>query len=559
MLPTLSKKCALANLCVENKDIKSTINSNNLWNKDIKSSHGYVQRPCLEKILSHHNLPLELSLKNKMFFSICGVESNFYGNFFTKDIHLKDEVLSRIYADISVKDLNRFQWKVHLKGENTNPVLSGSYKLNEKKGILCGYGYVKPELTYQLKDYLPDWWCSFFKDFRYYQCYPYSDFQVLFDLNTHTAITFGNAYVYNCDYKNTHLKSLNVTFGNQPGFCQITINSLKTQKKHFGKFQIDWPYDKQNPDIEQWLFKGRGHFSIVEWRGLLEDFIGANDNFKVLDSFSKNSTASIKINGLMARQETPKEFLDLHFYFPRARFSTITVKKLNFNYLWNAKKTSITDIQGLFWNTSPVQANVDLKGKDFNFTLKAEDIYAQKLLQHPFFKTWKDAIPEENLTSYEGVFKLQAEGNGSFNKVLKVSGNGSIDLKNEHLSQIHLLGPLSRLFSKRFKWQPNISFNQFISDFAFTEKMISSNKAKLLGPSTCAEIQGSLDLDKQTVSAKIHFSFLDYKQMNFPIMKHFVQLFQPLSKGFSASVSGTFKNPQWLLTFNPFRFIFKGK
>ena len=42
-------------------------------------------------------------------------------------------------------------------------------------------------------------------------------------------------------------------------------------------------------------------------------------------------------------------------------------------------------------------------------------------------------------------------------------------------------------------------------------------------------------------------------------MKQLFQLFQPISKGFAASIHGTFENPQWTLTFNPFRFVLPQK
>jgi hypothetical protein len=94
-----------------------------------------------------------------------------------------------------------------------------------------------------------------------------------------------------------------------------------------------------------------------------------------------------------------------------------------------------------------------------------------------------------------------------------------------------------------------------VSDFSFTEHQISTQKSTLLGPSTRADLQGKIDLLKQNIQGEIHFSFLDYQQLGFPIMKHFLQIFQPISKGFSAKISGTLGAPQWRLSFNPLRFV----
>ena len=557
--PRISQKNIPAKIYAENEAFKVDVNGNDFLNGDIRSGHGYIQESLIKELFPDKNLPVKLKENNNLYFSLHGLKSNFNISFLAKNIFLKEAYLSNAQGHASVKDLNTVSWNVNLRGENTNPTLSGQYDLTQKQGYLLGYGYIDPNLTYQFKEYLPDWWCSFFQNFQYNGNYPYGDFQISFDLNNSTAVTFGNSHVHNCEYKSTHIDDLNVSFGNQPGFCQLTINTIKTAQNQQGQLQIDWPYDKTNPDLELWLFKGQGNFSIEKWRNLLENFIGHNDNFNSFELFSPKSIAKVKFNGEMAHQENPKEYLNLYFKIPQTKFFAIPVKELQFVYRWTPQEISINAIKGNFWNHSPVIAQVNLKEKTFNFSLKGENLNSAKILKHRFFKPWKESIPEENLKTYEGIFNLEAKGQGAFKKALRLSGTGHIDFKNENLSQIHLLGPLSKLFSKRFKWQPKISFNQFVSDFNFTEKSISSNQSTLLGPSTRANIRGNLDLTQQTITAQIHFSFLDYNQMQFPIMKHVVQIFQPLSKGFSASVSGTFKNPQWFLTFNPFRFVFKGK
>ena len=555
--PKISKTKLHSKIYAEHETFNAHIDSKNLFRGNVKCSHGFVKETLIKALWPEIKLPIELKAKDKLYFSVHGLKSDFNVSFSTKNIFFKEEYLSSAQGHVSVKDLNIISWNVNLQGENTNPTLSGQYDLNQKQGCLLCQGYIKPQLTYQLKEYLPRWWCSFFQNFHYKEKYPYADFQILFDLNSSTAVTFGNSYVHNCEYKSTHVDDLNVSFGNQPGFCQLTINTIKTAQNQQGRVQIDWPYD--NSDAERWLFKGQGNFSIEKWRNLLENFIGPHKNFEAFDFFTANSIAKVKFNGLMAHQKDPKEYLKLHFEMPQIKFFAIPVKQLQFVYRWTPKKTSIHSIKASVWNKSPVAAQVDLTGKGFNFSFKGEKLNSAKILKHPFFKSWKESIPEENLETYNGIFDLYAKGQGEMSEALRLSGTGHVDFKNENLSQIHLLGPLSKLFSKRFKWQPKISFNQFISDFTFTEQSISSDKTTLLGPSTRADIHGNLDLIKQAISAQIHFSFLDYNQMKFPIMKHVVQIFQPLSKGFSASLSGTFKNPQWFLTFNPFRFVFKGK
>lgn len=555
----ISKETFCSKIYAENEAFNVDIKANNFLKFDIRSSHGYIRETFVNELFSGENLPIDLKTKNNLYFSVHGLKSNFNVSFSTKNIFLEEECLSSVQGHASVENLNNISWDANLHAENTNPKLSGQYDLSQRRGWLLGCGYIKPNLTYQLKEYLPGWWYSFFQNFRCNEKYPYADFQISFDLNNSTATTFGNSYVHDCEYKNTHIDDLNVSFGNQPGFCQLTINTLKADQNQQGQFQIDWPYDKINPDLELWIFKGQGNFPVGKWQNLLENFIGHNNNFDAFKFFTTQSIANVQFNGRISHQKDPEEYLNLYFNIPQTDFFAIPVKRLQFDYRWTQQKTSINNIKGDFWNHSPVVAKVDLTGKAFSFSFKGQKLNSSKILRHHFFKPWRESIPEENLKMYDGIFDICSEGHGELLEELHLSGTGHIDFKNENLSQIHLLGPLSKLFSKRFKWQPQISFNQFVSDFTFTERSISSNESVLLGPSTRADIHGDLNLHKQAITAQIHFSFLDYNQMQFPIMKHVVQIFQPLSKGFSASVSGTFKNPQWFLTFNPFRFVFKRK
>ena len=79
----------------------------------------------------------------------------------------------------------------------------------------------------------------------------------------------------------------------------------------------------------------------------------------------------------------------------------------------------------------------------------------------------------------------------------------------------------------------------------------------MTGPSTHVKGDGEINLLTQQLKAQLNFSFLDYKQVKFPVMREFVQILQPFLKGFGAQLSGSFQNPQWQLSFNPLNFLLK--
>jgi len=219
------------------------------------------------------------------------------------------------------------------------------------------------------------------------------------------------------------------------------------------------------------------------------------------------------------------------------------LQDLEFFYHWMPEHFSIEFAQGVLGGVAPFSGYYNYKQKQFDFELKADHLQTELLLQHPLLENWTNAIPEKNRSAYTGKLDLSLEGRGNVEKELQLFGKGQVRFDNPQLSQIHLLGPLQHLFSKRFKWKPTIELDCLISDFTFTEKKISVQNALLSGPSTRANLTGEVLLDTSELNGEIHFSFLDYQQLKLPIMKQLFQLFQPISKGFAASIHGTFKNP----------------
>ena len=200
--PKILDKNFPSKIYAENESFKASVHCNDLLNWNIKSSHGYIQEAILKELFPKNDFPIELNIKDNLYFSVHGLKSDFNVSFSTKNIFFKSECLSRAQGHVSVNDFNIVSWNVNLQGDHTNPTLSGKYDITKKQGCLLGRGYIKPALTYQLKEYLPDWWCSFFQDFHFHKNYPYANFQILFDVNNATTLTFGNSYVYNCEYKN---------------------------------------------------------------------------------------------------------------------------------------------------------------------------------------------------------------------------------------------------------------------------------------------------------------------------------------------------------------------
>lgn len=522
----------------------------NLKLHSIEKLTGNISQQLFNFYATQYNFPYELEFQ-KMNFKILGDYENISIYLTSKEITLQQQIFKNSEAHLRLKNSTDLSYKLKLSSKLQ---VQGQYDLKNKEGFILCDGCFIPKLTYPLQPWLPKWWNSFLSDFKFKGKYPYANFKVQWDAQQST--TFGNVDIHQGIYKDISFKNLNVTFGHHPSCLYLKINTLKTNSGN-GACEIYWPYNPLNDKQEVYIFKGIGSFKNSSWQKILRNITNKNSILQQLSVFDQNSTINANFDGLIGYSNNFKEFLNIHIESPQTIFKDFDIQSLKFDYQWTPRKTLLNHIRGNLFSVSPFIAQAAFTDETFNLKFQGKTIDSQNLLTHPLLKNWTAAIPEQNLSSYQGNLDLEIECQGQHTPNLSLTGNGHITFNNENLSKIHLLGPLSNLFSKKIKWQPSIQFNQLIADFSFTQDQISSDKMQLLGPSTRADVKGTLNLKDQTLSGNIHFSFLDYQQLKFPGMRHLFQIFQPISKGFSASIKGSFEKPQWKFTFNPLRFVIR--
>ena len=531
----------------------------NLTKQDVKilSCKGCL-RPKFSEISKIYPIPYNISSNRNVFFSIHGTTDAFGSTLYARNFLIDNESFSAAQFFGHYQQGQQFSGQLQIYGENQGLNCYVRHKSAIGKGFLRVDGCLSPELTYPLKTFLPDWWQPFFKNFEFYKNFPQTNFTFHWNKDSNKNILYGNVSADDFRYKTSEINSLNLVFGYQPGYCLFDIKKLKTQEGE-GNCIIHWPYNNKKTEEEFWKFKGAGNFYINTWKNLINDFVETAYCNKIGALFQENSLVQADFKGKLYPKINPQETLSFAVTIPKTTLHHFSLKDLKFDYHWTPESFSIESVQGVLGGVAPFSGCYNHKQRQFNFELKADHLQTELLLKHPLLKNWTNAIPEKNRSAYTGKLDLALEGSGSVEKKLQLTGKGRVRFDNPQLSQIHLLGPLQHLFSKRFKWKPTIELDCLISDFSFTEKKISAQNALLSGPSTRANLTGEVLLDTSELNGQIHFSFLDYQQLKLPIMKQLFQLFQPISKGFAASIHGTFENPQWTLTFNPFRFVLPRK
>lgn len=482
-----------------------------------------------------------------------GNEHTWQLRFHTAHLTLNGEPYNHMRSNVTYQNqTDSFCWNMELDSLFGPLNVQGHYDRKNQSGRLRCQGYIAQRITYPFKAWLPRWWHSFFSQFTFHPKPPWADFDLQWNRQSHQL--FGSAYVKQGTYKHTDLEDLNVIFGHQPGYCFLNIAPLTTRSGQ-GYCTIHWPYLTDNSQ-ERWIFEGEGAYTIRDWETILSDFFSQKEKWALLRLFQKESVANLRFHGKFSLRTMKDDFLHLLASSDRTECHHLPVTNLKFYYQWNPRETKLYTKQNLLFGRAPIDLNWHLMGNAFSLQFEGKNIPTGRVLQHPFFEKWVTAIPTNNLQSYEGDLDLTLQCKGEKKQPLQVSGTGHVDFRNPNLSSIHILGPLSTLIAHGTKFKPAIQLDQVVSDFSFTEDEITLQQTQLLGPSTRADVEGTIGLKTQQLDANIHFSFLDFDRLKIPVMRHLMQLFRPISKGFSASVHGSFAAPQWTTSFNPLRFVF---
>ncbi len=432
--------------------------------------------------------------------------------------------------------------------------IRGFYHLKSKDFRFTCVGFLDPALTLCVPDLMPDWWPTFVKNFRFDKENPYADFEI-FNKNSQT-FSFGNARCKQANYNGIPVDDLNVTFADQPGFCCVKINMLKNNKGS-GACEVYWPYSTINPDFEAWKFEGNGSFTVPMWQIILKGFLSENTG-NSLTLLKTKEPLMANFKGLVASkiaEDKVREIVEVTANIPAVSVKDFPIQDLHFKYVWQPDAIHCSDIQGHLYGEAPLMASFDLLGDKYHIGMRLQNLDTERLLQHPFLKNWQQEIPVNTLEAYKGDLSIDFTGDGDVNQIDALKGYGQIDFKNEHLSQIHLLGPLMKLLPQKMGAFSAITFNQFVANFSMEDSKLVSKDSQLLGPTASANVQGRIDLKRRELAANMQFSFLDHRRLKMPIVRQLIQIFQPVSKGFTASVEGTFQAPKWKLRFNPLQFV----
>ncbi|MDR0647670.1 MAG: AsmA-like C-terminal region-containing protein [Puniceicoccales bacterium] len=458
-------------------------------------------------------------------------------------------------------DTHAWMWHGQLHNARSNFKTCGSYWPQTQKGRLHLDGTLDPKITHLFKALLPDWWVPFWNDFTFSRQFPTTNFDFTWhNSNCRLNSFFGSVGARDFCYKQVYFNGVEVLLGNIAGYTLIDAKNVQTSSGR-GSCQVDWQYGDCQDSRESWNVCGQGTYTWLDWHRLVNIF-GMHKYGDKCSIFQDDSLAQANFKGVFCNDSalaSQEAYLDVALNVPSTVVCSLPVKNLRVQARYTPSQLRIQEFCGLLDAQAPVTGMMHLSDDNrLSFLLKGENVSSEMLLQKlPCLKSWYDDIPEDNLPAYQGILDFYVSGQGEMGLLESFEAQGALTFSNANLAQMHLLGPLLKFFPKKLHLFSSVDFNLLKSQFELKNGILHSKETHMTGPSTHAKINGKINLLNKSLNAHILFSFLDYKQLKAPVMKQMMQLFQPILKGFSAKVTGTFRNPQWLFYFNPLNFILR--
>ncbi len=193
--------------------------------------------------------------------------------------------------------------------------------------------------------------------------------------------------------------------------------------------------------------------------------------------------------------------------------------------------------------------SIDLDLKEANSTRIVEIVSGlnESKLSNVSFKSKLNKNSRESIK--DGKLNLMIQAKGPPSDFLQFVGTGRILLKQKGLSQINLLGGISRELSKLSVFPSGaFTFNKLDALFKINHGKLIFDEFRLTGPISSIDALGNLNLQDGSLdlNSKVRFAG------NFPIpgIKELVNLADPISKILELKIYGTIEEPNWDIMVN---------
>jgi len=405
-------------------------------------------------------------------------------------------------------------------------------------------GTLEPD---HLNELLPDWWSETFCDFTIGQEAPFVDLDLQGNWDEEKIYFMsGRIFGKKCSFRDMPLDAFSGQFGYDKTyfFKNVWAESTGTQGTVNAELAYEDALEYLKFDVQsQWPFEALvGVFrqdALTEWTMPLEFPLAPE----------------IEAYGTLFDDPERDDFQVTLTTHDGGSYWGVPFKKLLFTAHKKGHQLELEKIESSLANGS-IQGHMtaDFLNKTLSFDTQADQLENDLLFTNiPLLKPFYINEYTSGANPYAGKLSLKLHGSGNWEHMQSFDVHGYAKLKDANLGRIHLLGALSRIMQGTPLNFSSLEFSKAKGHFALKDGILSTDDIMLNSRLARLEGSGSMDLDKQTLDASVRMFF--FQGVKLPIVKQILWFLRPISSGFEAKLSGTFREPHWALSFNPFGFL----
>jgi hypothetical protein len=197
----------------------------------------------------------------------------------------------------------------------------------------------------------------------------------------------------------------------------------------------------------------------------------------------------------------------------------------------------------------------------FALTDAEQNLALQRLPKFGAFESkLQDAEPSSNMLrssnespdSQIARLDIQLHGQGPLDAPLQHTGFGRFEIRNENLSTIQLLGPLSQALESTYFNFTSFKLNQMHGDFSYTDGLVNFDPLRIDGDLTQINAPGTLRLSDQTLNMKVDISlFANSGNPESNLRKLSGLITSPITSLLQFELTGTLKDQKLRSLYDP--------
>lgn len=421
----------------------------------------------------------------------------------------------------------------------------------------------------QYNSLLPKWWSMIFKDLHFEPGTPgYGDFAIYGKTKVNPEISlFGYAQVDNFRYREAFFDTCELNVIGRQNYVEIdnikaTVGSgratgklgfTNARKPQKGLISVRYHFDASLPiEVASKSIGGPvaaviENFELTELPDVQVDGVFFNKKFE--DYAGKNSIAlQAKVDAPLEVKDTPLDYLNFDL---SGQGNNIYLRDVRFGYADGDGKAIIDVLPA---EDSITQMCFKLALKNANQAKSVENLPGSKNDK----QTVKSEIEKrEYAVRSSGLVDLNLHAKGPLTNIYGYEGFGNMEVRNEALGSIQLLGPLSELLKNTLFDFTSFQLDHMNTIFAIDQEQLIIDTLEINGPRTRIWADGTLQLPDLALDMDVKVSlFANVGRPDSRINAFGRAIASPLPNLLSFKLTGTLKDQKVRSKFDPRNLIF---